>query len=410
MNINLNILKVSIPFFLITTFIYPIKPFFAPNINFFLLILFTFLYIFFNPKETYRLVNNKDIIITVVVFLILVMLNTMSMLINSNFEFVYIGISIKYLFTMLMAICIISFITEKGFSEEKLIKYFIYFSLLLAFSCILEFFIPPIKKILAFVFISTDNIHYDRSFRVKGFVSGGGATLSFILSISLMMSHGLFLKKKNILYIIVALILTIGIIFVGRTGIVLASISWFIFFLLFLFLSNAKNIIYLILISIIIIFTMDFLMLSEEENDIIFKYSFEIFTNYFEKGKLESGSTTAVMNMYFIPDLKHFIFGEGLYKAYKTYQPTDIGYIKQLLSTGIFGSILFYVLMIYVQFKAYHYFKDIIGIPFMILILCTFWIVEGKEPVFIQSYACRLLLLMFIYSLFRKEPKMIRDT
>jgi len=127
-------------------------------------------------------------------------------------------------------------------------------------------------------------------------------------------------------------------------------------------------------------------------------YSFEPFNNYLEYGSFETISTAEIAKMYFLPDLKHIVFGAGFVnKPLHGYILPDPGYMKVLLSFGVIGFILFYSLSAVIIYRAYTYLCEFDArYKFMfIIVLVSFFIYEWKEPGLYQNYGFRILILLF---------------
>lgn len=388
-----------IPFSILLLFIYPFKLSMFPSISFVLLSFFVIYFSVNNKKKIFLLIDSKNILYIYIGLFLILIFTGISHLANLNFEFTYYLLVLKFIVAIFISICIVLYFYKKRFDVEVFIDWFIVLSFILSLFCIVEFFIPQAKQLISSVFISTDNETYETSFRVKGFVSGGGAGLSYVLALAVLFSQAFFFKYDNFKYILRALTITIAIIFVGRTGLIIAFLGWSYFLLKFFTSLKLKNIFYIFALVAVLVVAMSNLSLSEDDLKIITRYSFELFYNFIQTGEFTSKSTEALGGMYFIPELKHFLIGEGIYGAAVTYDNVDIGYYRQLLSTGIFGLLIFYLIMLFMQYKIYIYFKYIVNSKFLLLILLSFWIVEAKEPVFIQNYTARLMILMYIITI-----------
>lgn len=385
-------------FIILLLFIYPTKPFFFSEFSFVILFLFLF-YVGIKYNFFYKELSQKKILLLYVILSFTLVINCLSMFLNNNFiDFTYYLLVVKYLIIILLSISINMYFIKNNFTAQNIIYLYVLASFLLSLFCIVEFFIPEAKIFMAKVFLSTDNIIYDSSFRVKGFVSGGGANLSWGLASAVMLSHAMYFKEKNLSLFYMSIVISIGTILVGRTGIILMLPSWILtFILLFNFRYFLKNLVNILSLSFITMITIFFINQNEEISKIIWRYSFEIFYNYIESGEIKSSSTDHLASMYFIPNVFHFIFGEGLYAENISYNPIDVGYFRQLLSIGFFGSLLIYSMFLFVQLKIYDYYKFYFHKSFLFLFLFSFWLFEFKESGFLKGYTSRLLILMYVY-------------
>ena len=74
----------------------------------------------------------------------------------------------------------------------------------------------------------------------------------------------------------------------------------------------------------------------------LFRFTFQSFFVYADRGSLMTSSLNQLSNMYFEIPISTLIFGDGKYMAYggKYYMSTDVGYMRTILYMGILGLIL----------------------------------------------------------------------
>ncbi|SKC30952.1 hypothetical protein CZ809_00429 [Photobacterium piscicola] len=304
----------------------------------------------------------------------------------------------KYLTIIFISINVVCYCIIKNIDLFDFLRSFIVVSAILASFCIGEYFSPYIKHMISTYFISTDNIIYSETFRVKGFVSGGGAKLSFCLALAVMFSHALYVEKKNNLLILLSLIISVGALLVGRTGMVLTFISWFALLAITIGKPTIKSVSILTLVIVIILVGINNLDFSSDELKMVHQYSFELLYNYQETGKFSSKSTDAISNMYIMPNWNVILFGNGTFSYDGIINVIDVGYYKQLFSTGIIGFFLFYFSIGWGQYVSYKYICLNVNKVFCFIIFVSFWVVEAKEPIFLHGYSSRVLLMVFLFS------------
>lgn len=74
-------------------------------------------------------------------------------------------------------------------------------------------------------------------------------------------------------------------------------------------------------------------------------WAFELFTNFFEHGTLQTKSSSGLTQMFLVPeDLHTLIFGKGE----MGFWGTDVGYSRLLYFVGIPGTLIFYIFQIYI--------------------------------------------------------------
>jgi hypothetical protein len=92
----------------------------------------------------------------------------------------------------------------------------------------------------------------------------------------------------------------------------------------------------------------------------LFRFAFEAFFNYIERGEFETSSTDRLQTMYVFPEsLKTWLIGDGYFSnpygdpnfigkyigGY--YMGTDVGYLRFIFYFGLMGLLAFSVFMIY---------------------------------------------------------------
>ncbi|GKQ61897.1 hypothetical protein KAM338_20740 [Aeromonas caviae] len=110
--------------------------------------------------------------------------------------------------------------------------------------------------------------------------------------------------------------------------------------------------------------------------------------------------------MYFIPELKTIIFGDGAYTNAdgSYYMKTDSGYMRQILLFGLFGLVSF---MMYNFIMIYHYSKSY-GRNYKYKILLTMYgllmVLHYKGEVFGYLITVnQILVSLFSWSIIRKK-------
>lgn len=129
------------------------------------------------------------------------------------------------------------------------------------------------------------------------------------------------------------------------------------------------------------------------------KFGMELFVNYFEGGRLESDSTTQLLNMYDIGQDLPLIIGDGHYvdpqDSSQYYKSIDVGYIRLIYYFGIPG------LLVYALFQFQAILMSAEGLEsserYMFIAVCfslvLFLNLKGFADIFVFSfylYACAL--------------------
>ncbi|MDA8807643.1 hypothetical protein N9N09_01625 [Flavobacteriaceae bacterium] len=292
---------------------------------------------------------------------------------------------------------------------NKIIKILVISALIISTTNVIEFFNPEFRRFLFETIAVTGNSSYDTSFRTHGFASSGGASLSLgILVLALISYFKYSISEDNVskgFYFFCFLFVYMSNIVIGRTGLFLGApiVMYLLFFKNLSILNIFKKIFNVAILYFLIIYLIN--TIDEKLLDVMFKYGLEPIYKYLAYGTFESETTSGVVNMYYVPDVLHIFTGAGFWRwPTLGYSLPDPGYMKLIMSTGIFGVIIFYSYQLVIYREAYVFFtrkyklKEIFFFLFIVLFLS-----ELKEAVFTQNYAFKVLSLLLVYSWFLKS-------
>lgn len=389
-------------------FIFPIRLTSIPKSEFiFFAIPFLWLLINFNKFQsifTYKRYKTSFFYV-----LLLFVIGMLSSLLN-NGDYMSLTIFFKFFFSIILSTSIllwgINLFGDRFF--EKLLSVIVFSGLIISVTNVIEFFHPPFRFFLLEVISVTGNTDYEMSFRTHGFASGGGSSLSLGILIISILSFFKFKKAKNkfkkLLFYLSFLFLYISTIVIGRTGFFVGTpiIMYLLFFEGISFYGFFKRII----LGFVIFTALNqiILIIAADDLNILFKFGLEPVYNYIENGSFESRTSIAVAQMYYIPDAVHVLFGAGYWRwPTHGYDLSDVGYMKILMSTGIFGVLIFYSYQVIIYKEAFSFYKNRynfkIGFLFLFLVL---FIVELKESVFTQNYGSKVLIALIVFSWIEK--------
>jgi hypothetical protein len=195
-------------------------------------------------------------------------------------------------------------------------------------------------------------------FRMGGLSGGtGSSTLSVSQSIGVLMLPFLLTRAnlfRKIIFISLGLLVFYSIIITGRSGV----LSILLFLPLSLYLSNPKIKFSMLLKNFLgifgfiglIFFTINFLSEMDNESTTFYAISRSLDTiiNAKETGIVEDNTSKELLNnhLLFPEDSITFLFGNGEHLVNTQFERTlhsDIGYIRNLWSFGIFGAIIFWM-------------------------------------------------------------------
>lgn len=177
-------------------------------------------------------------------------------------------------------------------------------------------------------------------------------------------------RRKIFLYLI---ILLVGNLLYGRTGLVASLI------ILFIYVVNetivyGKAKILLVIISMFFIALISIIILKNYSTVFasLYSWAFEPLINYFNSGYFSSSSTTVLMGMYRMPPLRSILIGDGYYTNPITggyYKSTDVGILRLVYYWGVIPTLFVYWCTIKVFKDTPLYKKGIKHIFFVFLVL-----------------------------------------
>ena len=142
------------------------------------------------------------------------------------------------------------------------------------------------------------------------------------------------------------LILLIGNMCYGRSGLVISVINLSVFLLTLYFNKQGRVLAYPICSGGII----TFILIFKEKNEKLqnwYNWYFSVINNFMETGKFTTGSLESMYRMYFIPALETVAVGDGRYmEGSLYYKGTDIGWLRPVLYYGLFYTLLGYAAVI----------------------------------------------------------------
>lgn len=358
----------------------------------------------------FRLAFIFSFVLSIVAFL--------SSLINGG-DFIGFSLFAKYSLMILVANSIVIF--GRHWSKKKLevtlIKVIVLSGLIVAITNIIEFFNNAFRIWLFAVIEVTGNSSYDVSFRTHGLASSGGSSLSLGLLIIALIAYAMSRNQElgkwiRWFYGLSCIILFCSNFVVGRTGLFLGFpiVIWLLFFSRGISIRGAiKGILRISLTVIAMVYIVSFI--DEDSLNIIYKFGLEPVYNFVENGSLESKTTNSVADMYFFPDMLHFLFGAGFWRwPTHGYSLPDPGYMKLLMSTGVFGSMLFYGYQSIVFKNSFSRLLSLLRDRRILLyILVIFYIAEFKEAVFVQNYSFKVMLLLLVSIWSSRLPSVAKD-
>lgn len=238
-----------------------------------------------------------------------------------------------------------------------------------------------------------------------GFIQTFKFALGSILSVYFLIANNIKLRKLSLFYLISLPILTLGTLLYGRIGSVVSILAIIILILFFLTRPENINKALLVVFGIsFIIVILGIISLFNESVRVWFLWAFELIISFIEKGEFSSTSTNILFErMYFIPDLKAFLIGHGLYTEPATgayYMGTDVGFLRAIMFYGFIPTLLMYIAVLLPVIGIYKRMKNILSKKYkyylLILLVMLLVVFEIKGGIYHHYYAAIIPFYMVI--------------
>ncbi len=279
----------------------------------------------------------------------------------------------------------------------------------------INFLIPQYREFMFVIMPPGGNITEDNftsAFRTRGLMQSSGATVSALLAIGLLVA-AYFLASFRLnkfdrkVIILSAIFISIGILFTGRTGLIVIPFAIVLYYILLVINKrfHFKTLLPLVWVPIILVsfyLQLKFIYGSVSPGNLILinlweKWVFDQLIANFDQNAQTTTALEKLSSYLFIPDDDlHLLFGDpsswGIIR-------TDLGYIRMIYSTGVIGSLLFYAG--YLQLILFAFWNAVSSSQRIFLFVLTLWLllIEYKEPMFLHYYFTSLIILMAFFSI-----------
>lgn len=179
--------------------------------------------------------------------------------------------------------------------------------------------------------------------------SGFNVTFDCTLSVVICAILIIYNRKDNkqvVFYNILLSICLIGNMCYGRVGL-LCSVFCIIILMLGLFIERSSKWIIYPLIFILIISVFAALVSFSDEIAAWYHWTFAQIEEYKRSGSVETHTVERLLEMYIIPDLMTFLFGDGMYTDGKFYyMKIDVGWLRPIYFYGVIFTFIAYFITI----------------------------------------------------------------
>lgn len=348
---------------------------------------------------------NLDVLILSLVFVAIAMVGVLSSFVHGIGQFVHLKVALSLVIYILMAHGLYYLFCNDGFDFNEFLHCVLIVASFNSLVIIFEVYFPSFRQTTEQFLVPSGNIDWTEGFRYRGIASGGGASLSVLIPVSIVICLHLYAEKYLGLVgsIIHISILLFSVFFIGRTGIVLLP-----FVVLFFVVFHFKKYLFRAIVCVVLFAVVAFTFFDYIKQALIHQYGVE-FYNYAvgfllsgSKG-LENEGTVGIIIEFLTVMPKTFpevFIGYGFYGGSEFEPWTDSGYSRMFLSVGYIFGLLFYLLF-FLIFRSVFLYKPFIFFTIGVLLL----IAETKEPLLFTGYSARLYILILVIGLLSKRRK-----
>ena len=283
----------------------------------------------------------------------------------------------------------------------------VYLSLLVVFLnsliILVQVLSPSFRGFTEAFLVLSGNVDWTDGYRYRGLASGGGASLSVLIPVSMVLVFYLYAERylgiARLVFILSPLV--VSLFFIGRTGFFLAPIV----FLSFVFFGFKEHFLKVFSSALVVSFLV--LAFGEEVKYFIvdlygvafYKYSFGFFLGGAE-GLKDEGTIDAVVGFLKVMPVSfpEVLIGYGFYGVGEFYPWTDSGYSRMFLSVGYFFGLAFYFIFFF-MFRDVILYKKYLFLTIGLVLL----VAEVKEPLLFTGYASRVYVFLLASALFGRN-------
>lgn len=325
--------------------------------------------------------------------------------VNNIGQFVHLKVAVSLLVYLLVAHGVFIFGNRRGFEFNDFVYCAMLAVVINGLVIVVEVFFPVVRSAIEGFLVASGNVDWQEGFRYRGLASGGGASLSVLVPVAVVMALHLY-KEKYIgtLELISSLfILVFSLVFIGRTGVLLLPLV-FMSFVAF----NFRR--YFLRVSGLFFFMALFVGFGYEyfKQVIIDQYGVGFF-NYSlgfllegSEGLKDEGTVGIIVGFLKVlpTTFPEVLIGYGFYGGSEFSPWTDSGYSRMFLSVGYLFGLIFYACF-FLLFRGVFLYKAFLFVTIGLLLL----VAEAKEPLLFTGYASRIYFMLLVFGFIDKEIK-----
>lgn len=350
-----------------------------------------------------RLATSKSIVGTILFLLFLASYHSLMAVVYGNDPGYFVSICLSLSASMLFVWYFSSLVVRWGGPLDQLIDLLIAMSALAVFVNALivlaEYFLPSFKALVESALYQAPGagINYaEHPFRLRGLAAAGGAGLSVLNAMAVLLFTFLAQRKKvsGVVAILCASVVVASNVFIGRTGLIFSLLFFSFLVAMLVFRWSRSGMRGLVSLAAMICCAALVLQVSAKVrlDPQVARWSFEWLDG--NDAGLESSSVEDLKSMLYVPQNPvHLLFGVGFFEGDdQIYPRTDSGYLKTMLAIGVVCGALLYALLAFL-------FSGLTQVStnyrwLVASVLAFMFLVEVKEPFLYQNFAARVMILL----------------
>lgn len=324
---------------------------------------------------------------------------------NNIGQFTHLKVAISLLIYVLVAQGVFIYFSKRSFEFND----FVYCALLAVvingMVILVEVFFPSIRNAIESILVASGNVDWREGFRYRGIASGGGASLSVLVPVAVVMALHLYKEKYIGTTVLIASlsILIFSLVFIGRTGLFLLPLAFLSFIGFYLKRYFLKTAVLFLLMTLLVGFGYEYFkqVIIDQYGIGFFNYSLGFLLEGSEGIKEEATVSVIVEFLKVVPTtFPEILIGYGFYGGSDFSPWTDAGYSRMFLSVGYFFGLIFYGCF-FLLFRNVFLYKPFLFVTIGLLLL----VAEAKEPLLFTGYASRNYFMLLVFGLIDKKIK-----
>jgi hypothetical protein len=334
----------------------------------------------------------------VMVFLSLI--GVFSSFVHGIEQFIQFKVAISIFIYILMAYAVFMLAKRAALNFNDLVYQCLLVVIFNSSIIIIQVLLPGFRDFTESFLVLSGNVDWTEGFRYRGVASGGGASLSVLVPVAVVLALHLYYERKIgvFVFFVMASVLIVSLFFIGRTGFLLMPFV-FLFFVFF----NMKKYFFNVFFLFSFLASFVFIFGGEIKEFVISKYGVEFYNYSFGfflggvDGLKEEGTVSIIIDFLKVmpTTFPEVLIGYGFYGGSDFYPWTDSGYSRMFLSIGYLFGFLFY-LCFFLMFRSVIFKVRFVFITIGFILL----VAEAKEPLLFTGYASRVYIILLAFSKF----------